>query len=923
MAEQFIVGRRRPRRSPGCTACGGRGARSPSTCSARRRSPRPKPTATPPGSTELLDALVATARGPGRPTTTSSATTSGRCRGSTSSIKPTALAAALLAAHPRGGPGPGQAAAAADPRAGRARRGAFVYFDMEHYDVKDLTLAAVPRPARRARAGRPRRRHRHPGLPARQPRRPRRPHRLVVAPAQADQRAAGEGRLLGHRDRHRPGRGLAGARVRAEGADRRQLRALRPAAARPPRRGAGRVRQPQPALARLRGHLRPRASASPTTATSSRCSTAWPSRSTPPSAASGCACACTRRWASSCPAWPTSCAGCSRTRPTRASCARRFAEGRDLDELLLPPDVDADDLPRPAEPTPRPRHRPRPALRPYEPEPPARVAAALGARRRSTVQRRRHREARSDGGARDHRRRAGRRPRRRSTRSTRPGPMSSSAARRRAAWPRPTPRSRPPSACAERWAAHPRRRARRGAVRCGGVDAGPARRAGARSQVFEAGKPWKRGRRRRLRGHRLLRVLRPRGAAPRRAAASCSHRRARRTRCATGQGRRCRHRAVELPARDPHRHDHRRARRRQPRHPQARRADARLSRTSWSRRCTRPACPTACCSSCPVAARWSAPGSSSTPTCRSSCSPDRRRWAWRSTSTAAVHPAGAAPRQAGHRRDGRQERDHRRRRRRSRPGRPGDRAVRVRLRGPEVLGRVAGGRARRRARRGGRTASSAPPRELVVGHPRHAGVAGRSGHRRRRARAGIRGYIERGADGGRRSCCTRHDVPDDGWFVGPTDRRLACAPARRARAPRRSSVRCSRCSAPPTSTRPARSPTTPTTRSRPGCSRARRHHIERAPRELRGGNVYINRGTTGAIVGRQPFGGYGMSGVGSKAGGPDYLAAVPRPAGRHREHAAPRLRARRPRRGCSTVPCAAGGRPSRSPAPRACCRRRR
>ena len=48
-------------------------------------------------------------------------------------------------------------------------------------------------------------------------------------------------------------------------------------------------------------------------------------------------------------------------------------------------------------------------------------------------------------------------------------------------------------------------------------------------------------------------------------------------------------------------------------------------------------------------------------------------------------------------------------------------------------------------------------------------------------------------------------------------------------------------------------------------------HIERASRELRGGNVYINRGTTGAVVGRQPFGGYGLSGVGSKAGGPDYL----------------------------------------------------
>ncbi len=33
----------------------------------------------------------------------------------------------------------------------------------------------------------------------------------------------------------------------------------------------------------------------------------------------------------------------------------------------------------------------------------------------------------------------------------------------------------------------------------------------------------------------------------------------------------------------------------------------------------------------------------------------------------------------------------------------------------------------------------------------------------------------------------------------------------------------------------------------------------------------MNRTITGAVVGRQPFGGSGLSGVGSKAGGPDYL----------------------------------------------------
>ncbi len=48
-------------------------------------------------------------------------------------------------------------------------------------------------------------------------------------------------------------------------------------------------------------------------------------------------------------------------------------------------------------------------------------------------------------------------------------------------------------------------------------------------------------------------------------------------------------------------------------------------------------------------------------------------------------------------------------------------------------------------------------------------------------------------------------------------------------------------------------------------------HIERAKREYRVGNLYLNRGITGALVGRQPFGGFGMSGVGSKAGGSDYL----------------------------------------------------
>jgi RHH-type proline utilization regulon transcriptional repressor/proline dehydrogenase/delta 1-pyrroline-5-carboxylate dehydrogenase len=48
-------------------------------------------------------------------------------------------------------------------------------------------------------------------------------------------------------------------------------------------------------------------------------------------------------------------------------------------------------------------------------------------------------------------------------------------------------------------------------------------------------------------------------------------------------------------------------------------------------------------------------------------------------------------------------------------------------------------------------------------------------------------------------------------------------------------------------------------------------NIARIRREFRVGNLYINRKITGALVDRQPFGGFKLSGIGSKAGGPDYL----------------------------------------------------
>lgn len=48
-------------------------------------------------------------------------------------------------------------------------------------------------------------------------------------------------------------------------------------------------------------------------------------------------------------------------------------------------------------------------------------------------------------------------------------------------------------------------------------------------------------------------------------------------------------------------------------------------------------------------------------------------------------------------------------------------------------------------------------------------------------------------------------------------------------------------------------------------------NLKRARNEFEVGNLYLNREITGALVQRQPFGGYRMSGIGTKAGGPDYL----------------------------------------------------
>jgi len=76
--------------------------------------------------------------------------------------------------------------------------------------------------------------------------------------------------------------------------------------------------------------------------------------------------------------------------------------------------------------------------------------------------------------------------------------------------------------------------------------------------------------------------------------------------------------------------------------------------------------------------------------------------------------------------------------------------------------------------------------------------------------------------------------------------------------------------------------------------------LKRVRAELQAGNLYLNREITGALVQRHPFGGYRMSGIGSKAGGPDSLLQFVIPvnisSARSRFHAAGTIAGPRRRR---------------------------
>ncbi|MGH9128459.1 MAG: proline dehydrogenase family protein [Acidimicrobiales bacterium] len=159
--------------------------------------------------------------------------------------------------------------------------------------------------------------------------------------------------------------------------------------------------------------------------------------------------------------------------------------------------------------------------------------------------------------------------------------------------------------------------------------------------------------------------------------------------------------------------------------------------------------------------------------------------------------------------------------------------------------------------------------ELVVGHPRSMGVSlgpliDADAHAR------VLGYLERAPSEGR-LVLSRQDVPPKGWFVGPAVvdgvGRSASVAREEVFGPVLAVLRVA-------SFDEALEVANDTDFAlTAGVFSRSPSRIAVAAAELRAGNVYVNRGIIGAVPGRQPFGGLGLSGAGPKAGGPSYLLA--------------------------------------------------
>ena len=334
------------------------------------------------------------------------------------------------------------------------------------------------------------------------------------------------------------------------------------------------------------------------------------------------------------------------------------------------------------------------------------------------------------------------------------------------------------------------------------------------------------------------------------------------------------------------------ARDRQRRRAQARRAVARLRAGARRARCARRACPPAALALLPGEGEVGAALVARPARARRSPSPARSPVGLEILARRPPSRApGAAPPQARHRRDGRQELRDRRRRRRPRRRRPGDRRLRVRLRRPEVLGRRRACSCTRRSPTRCSSGSPAPSTCSSSARPTSFGTD-------------VPPVIEAERAGARRSATPR-SAAATGRVASPPAARRCPATAGSARrpwspptCPRDSPVLREEIFGPLLAVERVRDVDAACDRvdelpfaltgglfsPQPAHRRARRAPLARSATSTSTAPI------TGAMVGRQPFGGNRLSGTGTKAGGPGLPAAVRRAAGRHREHRAPRPR---------------------------------
>jgi RHH-type proline utilization regulon transcriptional repressor/proline dehydrogenase/delta 1-pyrroline-5-carboxylate dehydrogenase len=137
----------------------------------------------------------------------------------------------------------------------------------------------------------------------------------------------------------------------------------------------------------------------------------------------------------------------------------------------------------------------------------------------------------------------------------------------------------------------------------------------------------------------------------------------------------------------------------------------------------------------------------------------------------------------------------------------------------------------------------------------------------------------------RGASCTGCAAPGEGPFVGPLRSACAASPIWSARSSARS------CTSRPSGRRTIDASIAEINATGYGLTFGLHTRIddrvEQIARDIRAGNIYVNRNQIGAIVGSQPFGGEGLSGTGPKAGGPAYVAGSAVSRGKRRRRHRP------------------------------------